>query len=61
MRTTTESATTADITQAGAARAVIMQTRTMTECAIITEPETPVRDITAAMAADVTEAVADNG
>ena len=35
--------------------------RTMTECAIITEPETPVRDITAAMAADVTEAVADNG
>ena len=34
--------------------------RTMTECAIITESETPDRDVTAAMAQDVTEAAADN-
>ena len=60
-RTMTESVITAAITQAGTARAGIMQTRTMTECAIITEPETPDRDVTAAMAQDATEAAADNG
>ena len=32
----------------------------MTECAIITEPETPVRDVTAAMVQDAAEAAADN-
>ena len=34
--------------------------RTTTECAIIMEPETPDRDVAAAMAVDATEAAADN-
>ena len=56
----TGSATTADITQAGTARAGIMQTRTTTECAIIMEPETPDRAVMAATVQDAAEAAADN-